>query len=243
MRGVVEGVVLKNLTAAFVPFVHDALFSVKQEVVDVRMVDPANVCLIMATIPKEAFETFDYDKDEVFGLDIERVHEILKLAKKKDLVSIKTEDSLIKFKLSNLEYSLTKIDPSAVRKIPKVPELKLNAKVVLNAMLLKTALKSAGKIAESVEFLTDESGFYVRAEGETDSITMHLGELDPIDFNREAATSRYSLEYLTSALKCVSPGDIATVRFGTNMPVDLTLDVAEGKLRVKYIIAPRIEAF
>ncbi len=109
-------------------------------------------------------------------------------------------------------------------------------------MLLKTALKSASKILESVEFLINKNGFYVRAEGETDSITMHLGELDLIDFNREAATSRYSLEYLTPALKCVSPEDIAIVRFGTNMPVDLTLDVAEGELRVKYIIAPRIEA-
>lgn len=62
--------VLKNLTTAFVPFVHDALFSVEREEVDVRMVDPANVCLIMATIPKEV--TFDYDEEEVFGLDIER---------------------------------------------------------------------------------------------------------------------------------------------------------------------------
>jgi len=144
-------------------------------------------------------------------------------------------------KFGGIKYSVALIDPSAIRKEPKIPELELPAKVVLDAGELKKAIQAADKVGDQVIFRTDETGFYIEAEGDIDKITFHMGEMELIEFNREPARSMFSLEYLKDFVKVASTGDIATIYLGDNYPLRLILELADGRLKVEYLLAPRIE--
>jgi proliferating cell nuclear antigen len=56
------------------------------------------------------------------------------------------------------------------------------------------------------------------------------------------ARSMFSLEYLKEFVKVASPGDVLTIRLGNDYPGRMIFEVAGGKVKVEYILAPRIEA-
>lgn len=51
----------------------------------------------------------------------------------------------------------------------------------------------------------------------------------------------FSLEYLKEFCKVAGPGDLLTIHLGADCPVRLVFEVADGKVRVEYILAPRLE--
>jgi len=240
---IVGGEVIKTATKAIVALVSEARFHFKEEGLHSRAVDPANVAMVIVDIPRESFDVYTIDEEKTVGVDVNRIHDILKSVKKKELVELKIEDeSTLKVKFGSVEYSVALIDPSAIRKEPKIPELELPAKVVLDAGEFKKAIQAADKIADHVVFRSDEDGFYIEAHGDIDSIKFHMGEMELIEFNREKARSMFSVEYLKEFVKIASSGDILTIYLGNDYPVRLVFDVADGKLKVEYILAPRIES-
>ena len=240
---IIGGDVIKTAIKAMAVLVSEARFYFKEEGIHSRAVDPANVAMVIVDIPRESFEVYKVDEEKTVGVDIDRIHDIIKAVKKKDLVEIKLQDeSRISIKFGSVEYSVSLIDPSAIRKEPKIPELDLPAKVVLDAGEFKKAIQAADKIADHVVFRCDETGFYIEAEGDVDKITFHMGEMELIEFNKAEARSMFSVEYLKEFAKIASSGDILTIYLGNNYPVRLIFDAADGKLKVEYILAPRIEA-
>ncbi|RLI85036.1 MAG: DNA polymerase sliding clamp [Archaeoglobales archaeon] len=243
ISAIVNGEVIKTAVKSIVTLVSETRFHFKEKGLHSRAVDPANVAMVIIDIPRDSFDVYTLDEEKTIGVDVNRVNDILRTVKKNELVELKVEDGgMLKVKFGNVEYSVSLIDPSAIRKEPKIPELELPAKVVLDAGEFKKAIQAADKIADHVVFRSDENGFYVEARGDIDRIVFHMGEMELIEFNREKARSMFSIEYLKEFIKIAGGGDILTIHLGEDYPVRLTFDVADGKLKVEYILAPRIEA-
>jgi len=156
---------------------------------------------------------------------------------------LKVEDeTTLKVKFGSVVYSVSLIDPSAIRKEPKIPNLELPAKIVMDAGEFKKAITAADKISDHVVFRTDETGFYIEAEGDVDKIVFHMSEAELIEFNKAEARSMFSVEYLKEFVKIAGSGDLLTIHLGTDYPVRLVFEVAGEKARVEYILAPRMEA-
>jgi len=240
---IISGEVLKAMAKSMAALVSEARFHFKEEGLHSRAVDPANVAMVIIDVPKDSFDVYKVDEEKTIGIDVNRVYDISKSIKRGELVELKLEDeSTLKIKFGAVEYSISLIDPSAIRKEPKIPALELPAKIVLDAGEFKKAITTADKIADHVVFKSDEEGFYIEAEGDVDKITFRMSEGELIEFNKGSARSMFSLEYLKEFIKMSSSGDILTIYLGDNYPVRLIFDVADGKLKVEYILAPRIEA-
>ncbi len=240
---IISGEVIKAMAKSMVALVSEARFHFKEEGLHSRAVDPANVAMVIIDVPKDSFDVYKIDEEKTIGVDVNRVYDISKSIKKGELVELKLEDeSVLKIKFGAVEYSISLIDPSAIRKEPKIPSLDLPAKIVLDAGEFKKAINAADRIADHVVFRSDEEGFYIEAEGDVDKITFRMSEGELIEFNKGSARSMFSLEYLKEFVKTASSGDILTIYLGDNYPVRLIFDVADGKLKVEYILAPRIEA-
>ncbi len=240
---IMDGNVLKAITRAMVALVSEARWHFKNEGLHSRAVDPANVAMVIVDVSKENLEAFSIDEESVIGVDVNRIYDIAKSIKKNELVELQIEDeSKLKVKFGSVEYSVALIDPSAIRKEPKIPKLDLPAKIVLDAGEFKKAISAADKISDHVVFRSDDSGFYIEAEGDIDKITFHMSDAELIEFNKAEARSMFSLEYLKEFVKVASAGDLLTIYLGTNYPVRLVFEVADGKANVEYILAPRIEA-
>jgi proliferating cell nuclear antigen len=240
---IVEGDVLKAVTKAMVALVSEARFHFKDDTLHSRAVDPANVAMVIVNVPRDSFEVYKVDEEKVVGVDVNRIYDISKSIKKGELVELILEnETTLKVKFGSVEYSVALIDPSAIRKEPKIPNLELPAKIVLDAGEFRKAISAADKISDHVIFRSDETGFYIEAEGDVDRITFHMSDAELIEFNRAEAKSMFSVEYLKEFMKVAGTGDILTVYLGNNYPVRLIFDVADGKAKVEYILAPRIEA-
>ncbi|MCD6492194.1 MAG: DNA polymerase sliding clamp [Archaeoglobaceae archaeon] len=240
---IVTGEVLKAITKAMVALVSEARFHFLENGLHSRAVDPANVAMVIVDVPTDSFEVYKVDEDTTIGVDVNRIYDISKSIKSGELVELKVEDeSDLKIKFGSVEYSVALIDPSAIRKEPKVPQLELPAKIVLNAGEFKKAISAADKISDHVVFRTTEDGFYIEAEGDVDKITFFMSDAELIEFNKQEARSMFSVEYLKEFIKVAGSGDLLTIYLGINYPVRLQFDVANGKVKVEYILAPRIEA-
>jgi len=243
ITAIMGGDVIRAVTRAMVALVSEARFHFAEDGIHSRAVDPANVAMVVVDIPRENMEAYSIDEEKTVGVDINRIYDIAKTIKKKEIVEISLEDeSRMKIKFGSVEYALSLIDPSAIRKEPKVPNLELPAKVVLDAGEFKKAIQAADKISDHVVFRSDETGFYIEAEGDVDKIVFHMSEAELIEFNRAEARSMFSVEYLKEFVKIAEAGDLLTIHLGNNYPVRLVFEVADGKAKVEYILAPRIEA-
>jgi len=240
---IMDGNMLKAITRAMAALVSEARWHFKEEGLHSRAVDPANVAMVIVDVSRENMEAYSIDEETVVGVDVNRIYDIAKSIKKNELVELQVEDETrLKVKFGSVEYRVTLIDPAAIRKEPKIPQLDLPAKIVLDAGEFKKAITAADKISDHVVFRSDETGFYIEAEGDVDKITFHMSDAELIEFNKAEARSMFSIEYLKEFCKVAGSGDLLTIHLGTNYPVRLVFDVADGKVRVEYILAPRIEA-
>ncbi|MBO8181706.1 MAG: DNA polymerase sliding clamp [Archaeoglobus sp.] len=240
---ILNGEILKTVSKAMVSLVSEARFHFKEEGLHSRAVDPANVAMVIVDVPSSSFQSYSVDGEFVAGVDVNRIFDISKSIKSDELVELTVVDETsLMIKFGSVRYSVSLIDPSAIRKEPRVPQIDLPAKIVMDAGEFRKAIMAADKISDHVVFRTNSEGFFIEAEGDVDRITFHLSEAELAEFNGMEARSMFSLEYLKEFVKVASPGDVLTIRLGNDYPGRMTFEVAGGKVKVEYILAPRIEA-
>ncbi|RLI75773.1 DNA polymerase sliding clamp [Archaeoglobales archaeon] len=240
---IMSGEVFKTITKAIVALVSETRMHFLEKGLHSRAVDPANVAMVIVDVPRDSFEVYSIDEEKTIGVDMDRIFDISKSIKARDLVEITLPDeSTLRIKFGSVEYSVSLIDPSAIRKEPKIPELDLPAKIVLDAGEFKKAVTAADKISDHVVFRSDSSGFYIEAKGDVDKIVFHMSEAELIEFNGGDARSMFSVDYLKEFCKVAGSGDLLTLHLGTNYPVRLVFELSGGKVKVEYVLAPRIEA-
>src|SRR5665811_237909 len=73
--------------------------------------------------------------------------------------------------VGGLSYTLSLLDPSTIRAEPRVPQLDLPAKVVLNGADLRRAVKAAEKISDHMLMGVSGDTFFMEAKGDTDKVS------------------------------------------------------------------------
>jgi len=206
------------------------------------VVDPANVCLLRAKIPREDFEVWNLDGEELMiGVDITRLNDILKIFSGENIEIKLDGKTAITLRQGNIKYTLALIAPEAVKKMPKPPEGKDLAKVIITGAEFKQIVDTAGKLSDEVVFITDTDGFRAEAEGDVDRVFFSKAKDDIPDFNGLESRSRFSLEYIQAFAKVVSPKDIVQLKIGTNWPVEITIRNPDYGATIQYVLAPRLE--
>jgi len=207
----------------------------------VRAVDPANVAMVIANINPRAFDAYQTGEDEVVvGVDVDRLFEFAKSFGKKDLADISVLDGKMSVKVKNIDYTISLIDPTAIRKEPKIPELDLPAKVVMSVEDFRQILNAADKFSEHVVLETSDAGFRITADGDIDKVTGYFNE-SVMEFNGAEARAMFGIEYLKEFFKVPEKNATVEIRLGTNYPAWFTFEIQDG-FTIEYILAPRIEA-
>ena len=212
-------------------------------------IDPANVCMVGVNIPAGTFELFNLQSDEEaieFALNIGRVLDIMKKLSKKDMVEVKVTDTEFNLKAGNISYSIPLIDPSVIRKSPKVPELQFAGEVHMDSEEFKKAINLANKISDEIELKIDENYFYITATADIDKVTAKFHKNDVVEFKfepkegKEFAKSLFGSEYLVSFMKIAKKKDFVNVKIGNDIPGYFL--ISDSYVDVFYILAPRIKS-
>jgi proliferating cell nuclear antigen len=144
--------------------------------------------------------------------------------------------------VGGLFYTLSLLDPSTIRAEPRIPQLELPAKVVLNGADLRRAVKAAEKISDHMLMGVSGDTFFMEAKGDTDKVRLEMGRDQLIELKTGEASSLFSLEYLSDIVKPTNKVNEVSLSLGRDFPVIIDYEIANGTGRISYLLAPRIES-
>ncbi len=241
-KAIINAAVLKDAIEAVSTLVDEAKFRITKDGISARAVDPANVAMVAFDLKAGAFESYQATEGEI-GIDLNRLNDILGMTSDKVELSLNEETRKLEIRSGSLAYTLSLLDPSSIRKEPKVPNLELPAKIVLNGSELKRAVKAAEKVSDHMALGVRDKTFYVEAEGDLDKVRLDLPESSLISIQSTGnVRSLFSLDYLNDLAKSLGKAEQVTIDLGTDYPVKFTFNIAGGNGTVTYLLAPRIES-
>ena len=144
--------------------------------------------------------------------------------------------------VGGLSYTLSLLDPSTIRAEPRIPQLELPAKVVMNGTDLRRAVKAAEKISDHMLMGVTGDTFFMEAKGDTDQVRLEMGRDQLIDLKSGEASSLFSLDYLINIAKPTNKVNEVSLSLGRDFPVIIDFEIANGAGRISYLLAPRIES-
>ncbi len=243
-KAVINADVFKDAIEAVSTLVDEAKFKLTKEGISVRAVDPANVAMVAFDLNAKAFETFEASESEI-GVDLIRLMDILGMTSKDDKIELNLNEETRKLEIrtGGLAYTLSLLDPTSIRKEPKVPNLELPAKIVLNGAELKRAVKAAEKVSDHMALGVKDKTFFVEAEGDLDKVRLDIPQSSLVSLQATSdVRSLFSLDYLNDLSKSLGKAERVNIDLGTDYPVKLTFNIAAGNGTVTYLLAPRIES-
>ncbi len=245
----IDASVLRECVETITAVVDEGKLRIAEDGFKLRAVDPANVAMISFELQRDAFDEFQYsteseeNKESEIGMDFGKLLGILGIGGKED-VELKLDEHAQKIytRMGSLAYTLSLLDPSSLRKEPKVPELEFPAHVIIETEEFRRAIRAAEKIGDNIVLGVAGDEFYMETEGEMDKLRVGLSKEQLIHLTPETVSSLYSLEYIAAMSKGMSHAENITLNLGKNYPLQMDFEVAEGKAKVSYLLAPRIES-
>ncbi len=240
MRAKMDVKDLKEIVNLLLTLVTEAKFEFNQDGMGVKAVDPAHVAMIVLDLPKDGFIEYEAEDEEI-GIDLDKVKDILKLASSRDVIEFTKEGSKLTFLIGNLTRSMPLIDTSAMS-IPRVPNLALPAKVVVPVSDFTNGIKAAESISDNVTLKITPTEFEMYTEGDEDVARVCLPKdmINEISCD-EPVKSMYPVDYLVKLVKAMDSAEYLTIYMGTDYPIKIEFDIAGGKGKATYLLAPRIE--
>ncbi|MFA7164629.1 MAG: DNA polymerase sliding clamp [Desulfoplanes sp.] len=240
-KAIIKAETLRDACDAVSPFADEVKLALSTNGIELKMVDPANVAMVSLSIKDAAFEYFKADSCEI-GIDLVRLRDVLSMADKGDAIQLELDEESHKLKIGvgSLSYTLSLIDPTAIRKEPRIPELDLPAHVTLPGGELRRAIKAAEKVSDHVVLGVTEEGFYMEAKGDIDSLKLKIPSTELLGIKPGEARSLFSLDYLLDMTKSAAKSGEATLELGVDYPIVMRFSLGKS-VDVVYMTAPRIE--
>ncbi|NLI62045.1 MAG: DNA polymerase sliding clamp [Methanosarcinaceae archaeon] len=234
---------LKDSIAALSVIVDEVRLKISSDGISVKAVDPANVAMVVFDLKSSAFENYEASDVEI-GLDLIKITDILGIVERGSIVDLELDSESQKLNLffDGLLYKLSLLDPSTIRADPRVPQLDLPAKVVLNGQDLRRAVKAAEKVSDHVTLGVENNAFYMQAKGDTDFVRLDMTANELIDLDAGDACSLFSIEYLLDIIKSAGKANEVTLSIGRDFPILIYFEIANAGGSVTFLLAPRIES-
>ncbi len=206
-------------------------------------VDPANIAMVSLALAKDAFDSFEATDGEI-GIDLVKLNRIMEMAGKDDVIKLDLDENAHKLdiQMHGLAYTMALLDPSSIRKEPKVPILDLPAHIVIRGDDFKRAVKAADKVGDYINIGVKGDTFFMEANGDTDEVQMELTKDQLIDITPGDAKSMFSLNYLQDVSKTAGKVDQITLDVGKDYPMNIKFAFAEGHGQAVYMLAPRVDS-
>lgn len=235
--------VLKEVVDVVSTLVDEAKFNIGKDAVSIKAVDPAHVAMVDLSLDKAAFESFRADEGEL-GVDLDKVKEILKLARAGDVITLHHDDEKNRLVVSvgNTTRRMSLVDTAGMSD-PKVPSLNLPAKITLRTEELRQGIRASESVSDHIALSAGPDGFEIVSEGDTDTVNHALPKdlLEELSA-KEGARSLFPLDYFSNMVKAIASAATVTLYLGNDFPVKLEFGIAGDKGHVTYLLAPRIES-
>ncbi|MEM1672995.1 MAG: hypothetical protein QXT86_13175 [Archaeoglobaceae archaeon] len=225
---IVDAITLKYFLKAIRPVTTEIRLHATPEGLIATAADPSNVSMVTATLRKETLQ--NYQGEGVFGIDVEKIFSFVKEAS--GFVEIKL-DNEIKMRSGTMSFSTLPLDPTTIRKEPKLPEevlKRFTVRSLVDSEELIKAIKIANTIDEEIQIGRKQT-LFVKAENEVEKVEIVLPEKE----GSGEGSSNYNSDLLSEFLL----DGTVTIDLAENFLMRLSC-ISNG-VSWSYVIAPRVK--
>ncbi|WP_255152991.1 DNA polymerase sliding clamp [Halorarius halobius] len=244
-QAAIPGGDIKEFVGTLRAIVDEAKFNIRPDGIRVRAVDPANVAMDDGVLSAGAFESYDASEG-VLGLNLERLEEVLKLAKKDDLVEFLFDTNTFKLviHIDGVEFTMACIDPDSIRMEPEIPDMDLPASFTVDESQISRGVKAADMVSDHIQLRCDETeqAVFIEAEGDTDDVCLELTEDEYTELTAVDAEALFSLDYVKDISRKFPKKTEISITFGTDFPMMIEYEFADGECEILSMVAPRIRS-
>lgn len=219
--------------------VAEVKIKVDKEGMSIIAVDPANVAMVLFSLPVSAFSQLEVES-ETLGVNLESLKAVLKRCSASSSLVMKTEDNYLKIEIIDKikrEFTLTLLDLEGKDK--PAPSLEFSTKINMHGMDFLDAIEDCSIVSDSCGFEAIKDNFRIFAKGPLNSVNL-IYSSDEVDIESETqAKSKYSLEYLQKMAKATKLTEKISINFASDYP--LRLEFINQVLSLAFILAPRID--
>ncbi len=236
--------VLKDAIQTISSLISEGKFTVKSDGLHMAATDPTMVTMVDFTLAKEAFTTYEFEKEETLGMNIDNLNSIIKRASNSETITIETQESKCAITLhgdTTRTFSLPLLNLDNTQ-TPDVDNLDFTTTIDVKSEALKTGIGDASVVGESITFRTTENSVILEAKGDnsTAQFTIDANTDSLLNLEGESVKSSFSLGYLSKAMRAEKIADTVTIKLGNDFPLKLEFNAPE-KCQLHFVLAPRIE--
>lgn len=231
----------KRTIDAISSFISEGNFRFSDKGISLRAVDPSQIVLVDCFIEKNAFSSYDLEPTYV-GIDVVELSRMLSRSLTNDKLVLNVDESEMQLRLEgdfSRKFHLPLIDVSDGEKELKLPNQNFDAKVEINARLLKEALKDAQLFGSTVIVSVKDSHFEIEAKGSQGALKTVSKQGNLISVKSSGSvTSKYSLNFLSNIVKEADNDSSILLEFKSDAPMRITYAI--GKTKMQYYLAHMI---
>lgn len=243
----VSGKVWRYVIVSISKIIDEGVFTIGEEGVRLRAMDPSKIVLVDFHLPKESFTEFETTGSESLSVNMSDLAKILRRVVKDDELILESREakSLTVSLVGRGIRSFTL--PSIEAAFEEIPELKLDLPVTarIPPSVFKEVIRELEPIGEAIEFKTvsSENTLIARSYSDVVEAQMFLLVQDGSLYElmvREDATSSYSMDYLIDIAVVASIAEELVFEYGTDLPCRIQFTLPYGG-KVVFYVAPRVE--
>jgi len=229
---------LSDIISIISELVNEVRLKVTKEGMSITAIDPANVAMVFFKMPNSLFSQFDVDKDEVLGVNLENLKNVLRRCQMGSSLTISREDNLLKFGIQDKirrEFNLALIDIEGEEK--EMPQWEFKSVIKMDSSTFVEAIEDCMIVSDACTFIATPSSFVIEARG-LNSAKIEFTS-DEIEIHSDNSTARFSLEYLNKFIKGAKISSRVAINFSDNHP--MRINFSTGDVILSFVLAPRIE--
>jgi len=218
--------------------VMEVKLKVNKEGMSLTAIDPANVAMVYFKIPADLFTQFEVDKDEVLGVNLNDLKNVLRRCKFGSSLTLERKDNQLKVGIQDKirrDFSLALIDISVEEK--EMPEWEFKSVIKIPAELFAEVIEDCLIVSDACTFIAEPNKFVIEASG-LNSARAEFSS-DEVEIHSDSSTARFSLEYLNKFAKGSRICAKAVLNFSDNHP--MRINFPTGNVILSFVLAPRIE--
>ena len=244
-EAIITGKRLKHAVSVLQRVDDEPIFSVRDDLVVSRVVDPANSMMAQVSIGEYSGDHIDAEEAHRVGVDLDKLKSILRRASVKDYIHIYADDDVWSFTRGIHNRSLRLVDIERLRRCPPWLELQHTAIVQVTGQEFRNIMSEAADVGEHIKFCGTSEGMKfdtTQDKKDEDTYTASLSE-NRVEFypnSQGSATALYTLDYLQDIAMDMKASDAVTIEFADDLPCEI--QYTRDAVDVKFMLAPRIES-
>lgn len=222
----------------------DATFTIDEEGLSYRMMDPSHVSLADIGIPNSCFETWSCIEKKVFALNIEEFRRLVNSLDAKGSIKVEIQNEKILVSQNGFSASIKTIEPTTkdvpLPRIPYDSSMVFSKDEKISTMEFVRTIRKIATVSDYVTMDCNDSKVILSGKGDNGESEKTFTKEEFELRNRHDSQTTYSLEYLMPFLRTLSKDSQIDIGFSSAKPLRIQTKI-NNLGRIDLYLAPRVE--